>query len=95
MQGETEAIKQQMFFLDEQYMKTFQEQFGLTLREAEVLEKLIATEDGVQEIADELYISRRNLQRYIASIYRKTGTKSRVGLFQTYMALILNDKIIK
>mgnify|MGYP000829044254 FL=1 len=58
---------------------------SLTPRETEVLEKLLTTEDGVQEIADNLYISRRMLQRYIASIYEKTETKTRLGLFQSYM----------
>lgn len=58
---------------------------SLTPRETEVLEKLLTTEDGVQEIADSLYISRRMLQRHIASIYEKTETKTRVGLFQSYM----------
>ena len=37
------------------------------------------------EIADNLYISRRMVQRYIASIYEKTETKTRLGLFQSYM----------
>ena len=48
----------------------------MTPRETEVLEKLLTTEDGVQEIADSLYISRRMLQRYIASIYEKDGNKN-------------------
>ena len=58
---------------------------SLTPRETEVLEKLLTTEDGVQEIADSLYISRRMVQRYISSIYEKTETKTRLGLFQSYM----------
>ena len=57
----------------------------MTPRETEVLEKLLTTEDGVQEIADSLYISRRMVQRYISSIYEKTETKTRLGLFQSYM----------
>ena len=36
----------------------------------------------LQEIADGLFISRRVLQRNISSVYEKTGTKSRIGLFQ-------------
>lgn len=60
------------------------ERFGFTPREAEVFEKLIITEDGVQEIADGLFISRRVLQRYIAAIYEKTGTKTRIGLHQSF-----------
>ncbi|WP_156885070.1 LuxR C-terminal-related transcriptional regulator [Oribacterium sp. NK2B42] len=48
------------------------------------LHKLIFTEDSGQEIADALFISRRVLQRHVAAIYEKTGTKSRVGLFRIY-----------
>ena len=57
----------------------------LTPRETEVLEQLLTTEDGIQEIADNMYISRRMVQRYISSIYEKTETKTRLGLFQSYM----------
>ena len=62
----------------------FSKHCGFTPREQEVFEKLITTEDGVQEIADSLFVSRRVLQRYISSIYEKTGTKSRIGLFQRF-----------
>lgn len=64
---------------------------SLTPRETEVLEKLLTTEDGVQEIADSLYISRRMLQRYIASIYEKTGTGSRIGLFRRYTGFMTKE----
>lgn len=67
----------------EQLMKNYSEHYGFTPRETEMFEKLITTEDGVQEIADSLYVSRRVLQRYIAAIYEKTNTKSRIGLFQS------------
>ena len=60
------------------------EQYGFTTREQDVFEKLIFTEDSGQEIADALFISRRVLQRHVAAIYEKTGTKSRVGLFRIY-----------
>ena len=66
----------------EELMQRFAKSHMLTPREAEVLEKLLCTEEGVQEIADGLFISRRVLQRYISSVYEKTGTKSRIGLFQ-------------
>ena len=66
-------------------LKLYAERCALTPREAEVLERLMTTEDGVQEIADSLYISRRMVQRYISSIYEKTETKTRLGLFQSYM----------
>ncbi len=62
----------------------FTERFSLTPKEKEVLYKLLTTELGLQEIADEMYISKRVLQRYITSIYQKTGAKSRIGLFCLY-----------
>lgn len=76
----------------EQLLQRFAEAYSLTPRETDVLEKLLSTEDGVQEIADELFISRRVLQRYIASIYEKTETKSRIGLFQNYTRYIAEVK---
>ncbi|MCR5403325.1 MAG: helix-turn-helix transcriptional regulator [Butyrivibrio sp.] len=61
-------------------------QYSLTSREAEVLQKLLFTEDDLQTIADSMYISRRVLSRHISSIYQKTGAKSRIGLYQIYHA---------
>ena len=58
------------------------ELYSLTEREKETLFHLLYSEDGVQEIADKLFISRRVLQRYISSIYEKTGVHSRIGLYQ-------------
>lgn len=58
------------------------ETYSLSPREGEVLHALLETEDDLQDIADRLYISRRVLQRHITSIYQKTGTKSRVGLYK-------------
>ncbi len=60
------------------------ETLSLTPREVEVFDKLIHSEDSVQEIADSLFLSRRTCQRYIASIYEKAGVKSRMGLYQLY-----------
>ena len=60
--------------------------FGATASgKTEVLEKLLTTDDDLQEIADSLYISRRMVQRYVSSIYEKTETKTRIGLFRNYM----------
>lgn len=70
----------------EEVIQAYAKHYGFTPRESEVFEKLISTEDGTQQIADSLYISRRVLQRYIAAIYEKTDTKSRIGLFQNFIA---------
>ncbi|MCR5007211.1 MAG: LuxR C-terminal-related transcriptional regulator [Oribacterium sp.] len=67
-----------------QILAVISKKYDFTSREQEVFEKLIFTEDSGQEIADALFISRRVLQRHVAAIYEKTGTKSRVGLFRIY-----------
>ena len=48
---------------------------------------LVHTDDGLQAIADRLYVSRRTLERYVSAIYEKTGTKSRIGLVSLYNSL--------
>lgn len=65
-------------------MSNFSEMFSFTEREAEVFSRLINTEDSVQTIAENMYVSRRTLERYISSIYEKTGVKSRIGLLKLY-----------
>ncbi len=69
--------------------------FQLTPKEEEVARQLVMTEMKTQEIADALFVSRRVIQRYISSIYEKTGTKSRVGLYQLYHDIILYGKPVK
>ena len=51
----------------------------------EVFDKLVNSEESIQEIADGLYLSRRTCQRHIAAIYEKAGVKSRMGLYQLYI----------
>lgn len=83
--GEDVCLKSRSSVTEEEFRRLFAVHFGLTSRETEAFERLITSEDGVQEIADGLYMSRRSLQRHIAAIYDKTGTKSRIGLFQCYI----------
>ena len=72
---------------DSERLQKLSEQFSLTPREAEVLGLLVNTEDGLQAIADNLYVSRRTLERYVSALYEKTGTKSRIGLVSLYNAI--------
>lgn len=72
-------------------MEDYRENYGLTPKETEVLQKLITSEDSLQEVADEMAISRRVLQKHITSLYEKTGTKTRIGLLQNYM-MFLSEK---
>ena len=69
----------------QQRLELYAQHCSLTPRETEVLEMLLTTDDDLQRIADSLYISRRMVQRYVSSIYEKTETKTRLGLFQSYM----------
>lgn len=69
---------------DNERLQLFSEEFSLTSREAEVFGQLVNTEESIQAIAESLCISRRTLERYISSIYEKTGVKSRVGLIRIY-----------
>ena len=65
----------------EEKLEELYTQYGFTQKEKESFLKLVTTEMGTQEIAEEMGISRRVLQRHISSIYEKTGTKTRAGLF--------------
>lgn len=47
---------------------------------------LLSTDLGVQEIADEIFISRRVAQRHIAAIYEKAGVTTRLGLYRDFDA---------
>lgn len=87
-----EAVLETQALSAEQSLKLYAEHYAMTPRETEVLEKLLTTEESVQEIADNLYISRRMLQRYIASIYEKTETKTRIGLYQSYTRFVAKLK---
>lgn len=62
----------------------FSKVYVLTEREQEILRILLDSSEGVQQLADQLYISRAALYRHIASLNEKTGTKSRIGLLQFY-----------
>ena len=71
-------------------LERLSEKFSFTPREAEVFGLLVSTEDGLQTIADNLFISRRTLERYVSAIYEKTGTKTRIGLFSIIIDNIHN-----
>lgn len=68
----------------ESRMQRFAKYYGLTEREQEVLQILLLSDDGMQEIADSLFVSRAMLYRHIAALNEKTGTRSRIGLIQFY-----------
>ena len=66
-------------------LKLFSEKYAFTPREQEVFDRLVNTENSIQEISESMYISRRTCQRHITAIYEKVGVKSRMGLYQIYI----------
>ena len=61
-------------------LEEFIRKYELTDREKDVFYELLKPEAKVEQMAEELFISRRTLQRHISSIYEKCGVSSRVGL---------------
>ena len=69
---------------EKEKLRKFSEVFSFTERKTVVFSCLINTEDSIQTIAENPYVSRRTLERYISAIYEKTGVKSRVGLLNLH-----------
>lgn len=65
-------------------MSEFIGRYAFTPHEAEILAILLESEATNKDIARELYISTRVLERYITVIYEKTGAETRVGLVNLY-----------
>lgn len=76
----------------EQALERYCQSCNLTPRESEVLQKLLESEDSLQAISSDLAISLRMVQRYVTSIYEKTGAKSRMGLHQRYTQHMLDNR---
>lgn len=60
--------------------------FSLTEREQEVLQCLLTSDESIQNIAEQLMMSRAALYRHIGNLNEKTDTKTRIGLMQFYYA---------
>ena len=61
--------------------------FDLTPRETEVLENVLTSEKTLQQIADDMGMSLRMLQRHLSAIYAKTNTKTRAGLTNCFFSM--------
>ena len=71
---------------EEEKFLAFAKTHALTEREQEVLKVLLQSDENIQEIAEQLAISRAALYRHITNLNEKTQTKSRIGLIQFYYA---------
>lgn len=57
---------------------------GLTPRETDVLRAMTRDERPLKQVADNLGISLRMVQRHLTSIYKKTDTQTRAGLTKEF-----------
>ena len=61
-------------------LRAFAREYQLTPRELDVLAAVTANEQPLKQVADDLGISLRMVQRHLTSIYEKTSTQTRAGL---------------
>lgn len=86
--GEREAIQAGLAAAaaptPEEVQAEFISRSGLTPREEEVLRAVTADERPLKQVADDLEISLRMVQRHLTSIYSKTDTQTRAGLTRAF-----------
>ena len=86
--GEREAIKAGLAAAAAPTLEEMQAEFisrsGLTPREEEVLRAVTADERPLKQVADDLGISLRMVQRHLTNIYGKTDTQTRAGLTRAF-----------
>lgn len=86
--GEREVIKAGLAAAAAPTLEEMQAEFisrsGLTPREEEVLRAVTADERPLKQVADDLGISLRMVQRHLTNIYSKTDTQTRAGLTRAF-----------
>ena len=68
----------------EEQRQAFIAKHGLTPREVDVLVAVTQDERPLKQVAEELGISMRMVQRHLSSIYQKTDTQTRAGLTKAF-----------
>lgn len=68
----------------EEQRQAFIANHGLTPREVDVLIAVTQDERPLKQVAKELGISMRMVQRHLSSIYQKTDTQTRAGLAKAF-----------
>ncbi len=86
--GEREAIQAGLAAAAAPTLEEMQAEFisrsSLTPREEEVLRAVTADERPLKQVADDLGISLRMVQRHLTNIYSKTDTQTRAGLTRAF-----------
>lgn len=85
IQPDNAAAQQQPTLTSEQRLTAFAKRYNLTPRETDVLQAISANDRPLKQVADDLGISLRMVQRHLTSLYQKTGTQTRTGLAMKYL----------
>lgn len=73
-------------FLEREHVTDyFRARYGVTQREAEIVEELLAGRSN-GEIAEMLFIAVKTVENHLYNVYQKTGVKNRVQLFNLLRA---------
>ena len=83
-QSDNQALEGNKPQTPDQRCATFAERYALTPRETEVLKAVTADDRPLKQIAADLGISLRVVQRHLTSLYGKTNTQSRIGLTKLF-----------
>ena len=75
----------------EEILATFCESYGLTKRESDILAAVVADEQPLKYVADNLGVGLRTVQHHLTSLYKKTGTQTRAGLTARFIEEAQND----
>ena len=68
----------------EERCAAFAERYQLTPREAEILAAVTADDRPLKQVATDLGVSLRTVQRHLTSLYNKTETQTRIGLTKLF-----------
>ena len=83
-QSDSQALEGNKPQTPNQRCAAFAERYALTPRETEVLKAVTADDRPLKQIAADLGISLRVVQRHLTSLYSKTSTQSRIGLTKRF-----------
>ena len=90
-ESDQEPFRQASPRTPEEILATFCESYGLTKRESDVLAAVVADEQPLKCVADNLGVGLRTVQHHLTSLYKKTGTQTRAGLTARFIEEAQND----
>ena len=90
-ESDQEPFRQASPRTPEEILATFCESYRLTKRESDVLAAVVADEQPLKCVADNLGVGLRTVQHHLTSLYKKTGTQTRAGLTARFIEEAQND----